>query len=272
MTILLQKKGVKSREYYIRRLRQMLETNTNYFKGKVREWLNFENKKIRDDLTDRFLKDEVAEIIEWGAIEAKGREVMKAATMAVIERGGKLAVESINRQAIFDAMTSDIVSVAEKNTMQLVTNVTDETKAGMRWYISQGLAEGKGMPKIAREMRPIAGLTERQIKALDTYKRKLLEESPGISDERLRKKIGVQARKKNRYRASRIARTEAARAQNLGYCRGLESQGIDTVEFSSSPGACDICVGLNGTKYDVRTGAHVIPVHPSCRCCLLPVV
>jgi len=46
----------------------------------------------------------------------------------------------------------------------------------MRWYISQGLAEGKGMPKIAREIRPIAGLTERQIKALDAYKWKLLEE------------------------------------------------------------------------------------------------
>jgi len=104
MMLLIQKKGIKNRKYYIRRLRRLLELNTNYFNSRVREWLNFENKKIRNDLTDRFLKDEVSEIIEWKAIEAKGREIMKAATMVVIERGGKLAVESISREAIFDAI------------------------------------------------------------------------------------------------------------------------------------------------------------------------
>ena len=128
------------------------------------------------------------------------------------------------------------------------------------------------MPKIAKKLRPLVGLTDRQTDSIINFRRILEEKRPDLSAAQVDKKVMVQTNKVHRRRMENIARTETARAQSIGYVQGLEDVGVEEVEFSSSPGACDECVALNENKYPIAEASGIIPVHPNCRCAMLPVV
>ncbi|GAH16467.1 unnamed protein product, partial [marine sediment metagenome] len=98
------------------------------------------------------------------------------------------------------------------------------------------------------------------------------EKFPGLSASDIDRKVGRYADKTHRRRTRTIARTETARAQNLGYAQGMEDIGVEKLEFSSSAGCCDECAALDGKVYKVNEAKGIIPVHPNCRCAMLPVV
>lgn len=95
------------------------------------------------------------------------------------------------------------------------------------------------------------------------------------------------------YKMARIVRTETLKASNQGTLYGYQQLGITRKEWFTNPGACEYCIevkkmgvkGLNENYlakgesltangntqvYDYEDVAHP-PLHPSCRCCLLPV-
>ena len=73
-------------------------------------------------------------------------------------------------------------------------------------------------------------------------------------------------------RLNTIARTETARAQNAGYAQSMKEMGVEQLEFSATSGCCDKCDALDGKIYNVDDAGSIIPVHPNCRCAMLPVV
>jgi len=184
-----------------------------------------------------------------------------------MQSGGNTAYSMFKVKGAFDVLNVRAVTAADKYTAFLVREVTAETKAGIRTFISTGVKAGKSMPKLARELRPLVGLTQNQTQSVMNY-RLLLEDKvkfPKLTETDINRKVQRYADKTHRRRAATIARTETARAQNIGYVQGLENVGVAEAEFSASPSACiQICVPLDGTKYPLAEADEIIPAHPNC--------
>lgn len=240
------------------------------YRVSLQRWMDFVVRQVRKDLTEKFIKDITTELTDWEYIEQQGEEVLKPATLSVMQTGGNAAYKLFQVQGAFDILNVNAVKAAEKSTVKLVKEVTAKTREGIRHYISTGIKEGKSMRTIARELKPIVGLTRNQTESIINYRARLEEEAA----ENIDKRVMSYTNKTQRRRLETIARTETARAQTMGYAIGLQDIGIEEVEFQVHPDerTCPICSGKDGDRYSVEDGEGVIPVHPSCRCVLLPVI
>lgn len=242
----------------------------------ISKWFDFTIKQIRKALYDKYIrKDIVGDLTNWDAIKEKGKKLVNPVLVGVMEKAGQIAFDVVEYKEVFDVLNVRSIEAANKIAADMVVEVTKETKKGIKLAIKEGLKEGKGMDKIARELRPLVGLTENQTQSVINY-RKLLEDKkkfPKLTAVNIDKKTQRYADKTHRRRTQTIARTETANAQNIGYIDGLEDSGlVEEVEFSASPGACKICRALDGNKYTLKEGRGIIAVHPNCRCAMLPVI
>lgn len=240
----------------------------------VRRWFYVAHAQIRRDITTKFIKSVTSELTDWGYIEEQGQSVIKPATLKIMQSGGNTAYDLFKVKGAFDVLNVRAVAAAEKYTAKLVRDVTAETKAGIRTYISTGVKAGKSMPKLARELRPLVGLTQNQTQSVINY-RLLLEDKtkfPKLTETDINRKVQRYADKTHRRRATTIARTETARAQNIGYVQGLENVGVAEAEFSASPSACERCLAHDGNRYPIKEAEGIIPVHPNGTCAMLPVI
>ena len=76
-------------------------------------------------------------------------------------------------------------------------------------------------------------------------------------------------------RALKIARTETIAVSNEGALLGYEDSGVvEKSEFYAAldERVCPDCNALHGKVYKLADSHGVIPVHPNCRCVMLPVV
>lgn len=255
-----------------RDLNNLLTRNINSLRVGIQEWMSFVATRIKRDLTSKFLKDTTSELTNWIVIESKGKRILKPIVLKVLVSGGDKAYDLFKITGGFDALSIRAIKAADKICAKLVVEVTKETKKGIRTIISRGVKEGKSMDKIARELRPIVGLTSKQAESIVNYKVWLREKRPELSVADVDKRANTYAGRTHRRRAMTIARTETAKAQNVGYVLGLEDANISEVELLVAVGACDICAALNGKKYNLRTGQDAIPIHPNCHCAMLPVI
>lgn len=74
-------------------------------------------------------------------------------------------------------------------------------------------------------------------------------------------------------RADSIVRTEMAHIQTQAAQQRYKDYGIQEVEVwaDEDERRCDVCGKLHKTRYPIN-GALPIPLHPNCRCCIIPVV
>ena len=246
------------------------------FRPAIQTWFAFNLKTIQKDLRTKFQKDVTTELTDWEFLDEQGQTIMKPATLKVMKSGGDAAYSVFAIEGSFDIVNPNSVIAAEKFTAKLVTGVNTETKKGIRTFISSGIKDGKGMDTIARELRPIVGLTKVQTtKAIDL--RKMLndkEKFPNLTQKQINGKVTRYTNKAHRDRTTNIARTETARAQNIGYAQGMENVGVELLEFSITEDEIteSECRALNENKYPPSEAAGIIPVHPRCRCAMLPVI
>lgn len=76
------------------------------------------------------------------------------------------------------------------------------------------------------------------------------------------------------YEAERLVRTESAKVQTSAQMDVYESSGVvSEVEFCATleNNTCDDCGAMDGRRFPLDN-APQIPIHPNCRCVLLPVV
>jgi HK97 family phage portal protein len=75
-------------------------------------------------------------------------------------------------------------------------------------------------------------------------------------------------------RAEMVARTETIAASNEGALERYGRDGIEEVEFFAAldERTCEECMDYHGNVMPISEGHELIPVHPNCRCCYLPVV
>tara|TARA_Y100001937_G_scaffold21640_1_gene30534 strand:+ start:793 stop:1683 length:891 start_codon:yes stop_codon:yes gene_type:complete len=98
-----------------------------------------------------------------------------------------------------------------------------------------------------------------------------------------------------RWRAERIARTEASRALNSGQVVAWEDMGVTRMSWLVAPNPCEFCAAMKGSgSQDIKTPFFTVgstlsgtkggklaidyadvrtpPLHPNCRCTLRPIV
>jgi len=74
-----------------------------------------------------------------------------------------------------------------------------------------------------------------------------------------------------RAQAERLFRTETSRFYNEATHDAYRAAGIEQMEFLAEVDACEVCSSLDGKLYPIAAGTPV-PVHPNCRCVILPVI
>lgn len=254
-------------------LNNLVTRNERIFRVALQQWMGFAQKQIQGNLIGKFKKDVTSSLTDWDFIEDQGKRTLKPATLKIMQSGGNAAYKQLAVVGSFDILNVRAVGAADKFCAKLVKGVTANTKKGVRTYIREGIKAGKSMSKIAKELRPLVGLTGRQTESIIDYRRLLGEKHPELSVTQVDKKVMTYTDRTHRRRMENIARTETARAQNIGYCQGLEEVGVVEAEFQiAATDYCDECLALNHTRYPVAEAAGVVPVHPRCRCAMLPVV
>jgi len=246
--------------------------NERILRPVLQRWFAFMRKQVLWSLSVKFKKDITSELTDWEFIEGQGIRNIKPAALEIMQSGGNTAYRQLAIVGSFDVLNVNAIKAADKFCAKLVVDITAETKKGIRTFIRHGVKEGMSMPKIARKLRPLVGLTDRQMDSIINFRRILEEKRPDLSAAQVDRKVMVQTNKVHRRRMENIARTETARAQNIGYVQGLEDVGVEQMELSNAPGACDECVALDGKKYPISEASRIIPVHPRCRCAMLPVI
>lgn len=284
------------------RLHRAMDKSAEYLRPKVNEWLEIMRNRIIRDMIKRYVRkmggpgsyrvisdgaerkasaplqkdvalDITTKLTDWEWIEERGNSILKPAILTVLGNGANEAFIIGGIEAKFDILNPKSVAWAQKHCATLVREVTKETRKGIKQIIRRGIKEGKGMPVIARKIRPLVGLTSRQMMAVANHEEWLIINRPELSAREIDRRIDVYARRKHRKRADMIARTESAYAVDEGTLQGYEQEEVEKVEWlTSQVGACDYCISQSGRKFKIEEAHGKQPGHPICRCCWSPVI
>jgi len=272
LDIFFEKIGRKER--IKRKLDKLFEENLAYIKPKVNAWLEQTNKQIIKDLTKKFIKKRatapeiVATLTDWEEIEDNGKKIFKPAVINIMAKSGDKALEIAGVEASFDVLRVESVAITEKICSTLVREVTDETKKAISGIIKIGIKDGKSMGQVAKEIRPLVGLTTKQTMAVVHYNERLIENRPEWSIKQINNSVAAYERKMHRMRADTIARTETARAQSEGTLQGYGQSGVvKRVEWVVSADCCSDCASMSGKTFTLNEASGMQPRHPKCRCC-----
>ena len=234
----------------------------------VNEWLEWTAKTLRAGLQRMHGKMPAAKVkslADWDEIRARGDEMLKPALFEVLEVGGNSVMgQRIKKQDRFDVIGLEAVEWTTEHSAALVVEITDKTMLGIREYIEIGIKEGKSIQAIAMELRPLVGLTSRDIMAVANFHEALILDRPEYTAVRQREMAEVYARRLHRRRATTIARTETAEALTEGQRQGYKQMGLKKLMRVESPSCCDICAGYNYHIYTIARASGVLPAHPNC--------
>jgi len=239
----------------------------------VNTWLKSAANLITKAVHNRFSKADESKFVDWSKIEEIGIGYVKPIIFDAFSQAGKSAYGIVGLTGAFDVYTVEAMEIVNKICSKLVKNITNETKKALNSRISAAIEEGMNLRQIMGELTSIIGLSDKQTRTLVSFERWLAKEYPNMSTSEMSRKLDQYKSKLINDRVSTIARTETARAQNYGYVEAMGSIGVTEYEFSIYPGACEeYCIPLNGNKFEAGEAEEIIPVHPNCRCILLPVI
>lgn len=73
----------------------------------------------------------------------------------------------------FDSLNPKVVDFLQKYQLDLIVEIDDKTREGIRHVVTQGMQQGANPRDTARKVRQIVGLTERQAAAVGAYRKQL---------------------------------------------------------------------------------------------------
>lgn len=249
--------------------RRLLTMNEKILLPKVKEWMAWSIKTIQSGLghmRGRTPTAKTKSITDWDKIKSEGVITLKPTLHEVLTNGGNSVMprKLVRKQERFDPIGVEAVAWANKHSTELVTQITKETMSGIRAYIADGVNAGKSVPTIARELRPLVGLTEKNIFAVANYHERLILDRPEYTAKVQREMAEVYARRLHRDRATMIARTETGNSLVEGQRQGYDQMGIKELERIEDPDCCDICAEHDGQIYTIAEAEGVLLEHPGC--------
>lgn len=249
---------------------RLLRLHERKLKPVVNEWLEWSAKTIKAGLSGMRGKTPAARvksIADWKEIQAHGEELLKPALFEILVAGGDsvMGKRVVKKQERFDPIGLEAIKWTTEHTAEFVVQITDETMLAIRKYIKVGIDAGKSIQKIAMELRPLVGLTSKDIMAVANYHEMLILDRPEYTAVRQREMAEVYARRLHRRRATTIARTETATSLTEGQRQGYGQMGIKQIMIVEAPTCCDICADFDGHVYTIGRAVGMLPQHPNCR-------
>jgi SPP1 gp7 family putative phage head morphogenesis protein len=156
-----------------------------------------------------------------------------------------LTPEGIDKLAtrVFTIVDTDALDFMTNYNLVLAGDVHRELADGIKRTVMNGVATGKGVEDIARDLGRV------------------------VKDPESFRHAGSKVFSKAQYRMEVIARTEVLRAHNQGRIKFHDRVGVRKLEWMTMEDerVCPICGPLDGKVYD--TGRFPTqPAHPNCRC------
>ncbi len=156
-----------------------------------------------------------------------------------------LAPEGIDKLATraFTLIDTDALDFMSQYNLVLTGDVHRELADGIRRTVMSGIATGKGVEDIVRDLGHV------------------------VKDPESFRHAGSKVFRKAQYRMEVIARTEVLRAHNQGRLKFHQQVGVEKLEWMTMEDerVCPVCGPLDGRVFD--TGRFPPqPAHPNCRC------
>lgn len=176
---------------------------------------------------------------------------------------------NLTRQAILAWMAAQAA--------KLVVEIKEQQLAALRAaLVKYGVGEAVTPFELAKQIRLLVGLTERDALAVGRFQTRLIEQ--GLSPDAIVKKVDKYADFLLNARAERIARTELANAYNQGQMEALRQAKEDgyldgavrKTWIAGGPRVCEFCAELDGEEVglDDNFSADIQgpTLHPNCAC------
>lgn len=72
--------------------------------------------------------------------------------------------------------------------------------------------------------------------------------------------------------ADRLVRTEMAHIETVAAKERYKDSGIKKIRVLIEADACDECEKMRDQEYSVEVADELVPLHPNCRCCVVPII
>lgn len=237
-----------------------------------------------------------------GEVDPRLFEALEAEVQETVSRAAQAEILRVKATLAYASDAPTAAYLVQQEAAELVKEVTNTTRDGIMEAVAAGIRHGKGAAAIAREVRPLIGLTKRQALAVQNY-RKALETHPTetleralrdrrfdaalanpIAPEKIDTMVDAYTRRYLKYRAETIARTESIRVAEIGrrsaWSQLLEAGKIKgalkTWHVAHDERVCPICAPIPDMNPDpipldayfsTPIGpAQMGPIHVDCRC------
>lgn len=205
-------------------------------------------------------KDWLQDLIDWAEATANMNAAIKPLIHSVLITAGQDATQSLGLEAsMFDSFTPAIMEYFQDRSVKIASDVDDETEKQLRASLSDGILQGESTNQLRARVESVMGSASTM-------------------------------------RADRIARTEVTRAQGYGDIQAWSQSGVVTGKewfTAEDEHVCAFCESLDGTTYGLNSNVFSKgdsltigsqtqsynyddvpspPLHPNCRCTLLPIM
>lgn len=210
----------------------------------------------------------VNDLTDWKALEKEGEIIFKPAILEVLNDAGRAIVERkiAKQEERYDPIGIESVNWAEKHSANLIVQITDNTRAGIRAFIVNALKRGRSIPDIMRDIRPIVGLYDTLALAVGRYRTKL-ETDPKyakLTAKQIDGRTERYSRRLHKYRQNMIARTETRMAFDRGTLQGYKQMGVELYDRIEDPECCEYCAKvMRGGPYTMAQASQ-FSFHPNC--------
>lgn len=212
------------------------------------------------------------ELTDWEFIESEGEKLIKPVILEIVQKAGNNTIKLFDIQASFDIVNVRSVELAEQITARLVTEVTLKTQEGIATAIRIGAERGQSIPAIAKNIKPLVGLTQQQVVTVANFEEAYIIKFPNANRERIDRATNREERRQHRLRSEKIARTESSRTNAEGSLDVYEAEAVkvEWVAVQGNDFDPEFCQDQHGKVFTIAEARGMIPVHPNCECIWAP--
>jgi len=263
------------------------EFQRSFLRG-IREFID--DEVVLKRIKSAFQSGNITEIesaIPWDMLSQHLDEVTNK-TMEIIVNGANVSKrylpEKIAANVSFDLLNQRAVDFIREYRFDLIREITEKSRQGVRKIIERAFTEGMHPYKAARYIRDVVGLTEMQTLSVDNFRRRMLRQ--GLSQGDSLELAQRYAQRVLRKRAEAIARTETIRAASMGQAllwqEAADKGLIDTAKtwrvwlVTPDDRLCDLCETMDGQRVRLNENfnsplgpVYTSPLHVNCRCAIV---
>lgn len=221
---------------YLRFQRRASELSPDLASELLDAWNDLRRALSEGDIAKLLAEGHVDQIIDDALLE-KSLRPFRAKVVEAIARGFTAQVRDMPVGAkgvvAFDVLSPQIVPAVRELDSRVINTIRDDARDAVRAFVENGLRDGKSHRAIAKELRPLLGLSENQALAVDNYRKALHGQNPhagptdyqlrdrrfdklAMTPERIDRAVNAYAKRMQAFHANTVAGTATKDSLKLG--------------------------------------------------------